>query len=69
VRGVSFWTEDHGGVPSVYFSDPNGVMLEITVRQANRMTPSVARRALTVVRRWATKRGQRGVPKAASQDR
>ena len=28
--GVAFWEEDHGDQQSVYFPDPNGVILEIT---------------------------------------
>jgi glyoxylase I family protein len=28
--GVSFWDEDHGDQRSVYFPDPDGVILEIT---------------------------------------
>jgi catechol 2,3-dioxygenase-like lactoylglutathione lyase family enzyme len=28
--GVEFWEEDHGDQQSVYFADPNGVVLEIT---------------------------------------
>jgi glyoxylase I family protein len=26
---IEFWEEDHGGQESLYFSDPNGIMLEI----------------------------------------
>jgi glyoxylase I family protein len=29
-RGVSFWEEDHETQRSVYFEDPNGIVLEIT---------------------------------------
>jgi hypothetical protein len=28
--GVAFWEEDHGDQRSVYFPDPDGVILEIT---------------------------------------
>jgi catechol 2,3-dioxygenase-like lactoylglutathione lyase family enzyme len=28
--GVTFWEEDHGNQQSLYFEDPNGVVLEIT---------------------------------------
>jgi len=28
--GVAFWEEDHGDQQSIYFEDPNGVVLEIT---------------------------------------
>jgi glyoxylase I family protein len=28
--GVEYWEEDHGGQRSLYFEDPNGVVLEIT---------------------------------------
>jgi len=28
--GVPFWEEDHGDQQSIYFEDPNGIVLEIT---------------------------------------
>ena len=28
--GVAYWEEDHGNQQSLYFEDPNGVVLEIT---------------------------------------
>ncbi len=28
--GLKFWEEDHGGQQSLYFEDPNGIVLEIT---------------------------------------
>jgi glyoxylase I family protein len=28
--GVAFWEEDHGDQQSIYFPDPNGVIIEIT---------------------------------------
>ena len=28
--GVAFWEEDHGDQQSIYFQDPNGIVLEIT---------------------------------------
>jgi catechol 2,3-dioxygenase-like lactoylglutathione lyase family enzyme len=32
---VDFWEEDHGAQHSVYFADPNGVILEITTPASN----------------------------------
>jgi len=50
-HGVGFAEEDHGSQQSIYFKDPNGVVLEIT-------TPSSAQQATAdphahdVVKRW-----------------
>jgi hypothetical protein len=48
---VDFWEERHGDQRSVYFSDPDGVILEITWPASN----TVARerpQALETVQRW-----------------
>jgi glyoxylase I family protein len=50
-RGVKFSEEDHGAQQSIYFQDPNGIMLEITTpasEGSNTAEPS----AHDVVRRW-----------------
>jgi len=59
--GVSSWVEDHDGVPSLYFSDPNDVMIEITCHQRT-STRRADGAALAVVRRWATACGQGEIP-------
>ena len=52
---VRFWEEDHGAQQSIYFADPDGVVLEITAPPSR---PSGARagRAAEVVRRWQASR-------------
>ena len=51
-HAVSYWVEDHDGSPSIYFSDPNGVMFEITYHQPEPFDERVAAEANAVVRRW-----------------
>ena len=49
--GVDFWEEDHGPQKSLYFPDPNGVILEVTTppsAPAQTHDPAAADRA----RRW-----------------
>ncbi len=49
--GVALWEEDHGVQHSLYFSDPNGVVLEITnppSKPAARTNPA----ALAFARSW-----------------
>jgi len=53
-HGVDYWTEDHGGEPSVYFSDPNGHILEIN-GHVTELEAGDAEGALAVVRRWDTR--------------
>lgn len=50
--GLDFWEEDHGDQRSLYFSDPNGVTLEITSRPSAR---DIAHSAAAVTRalKWA----------------
>jgi catechol 2,3-dioxygenase-like lactoylglutathione lyase family enzyme len=40
LSGVSFWEEDHGTQRSVYFEDPNGIVLEITTPASRELTSS-----------------------------
>ncbi len=42
VAGVANWEEDHGSQRSLYFEDPNGIVLEITTPPSSRAftTPS-----------------------------
>jgi catechol 2,3-dioxygenase-like lactoylglutathione lyase family enzyme len=50
-RSIELWEEDHGTQRSIYFPDPDGLILEITTPP----TPAVARRnaaAGGVVRAW-----------------
>jgi glyoxylase I family protein len=48
---VDFWEEDHGDQQSLYFSDPNGVTLEIASRPAARACAQSAS-ALTRALKW-----------------
>ncbi len=52
---VRFWEEDHGAQQSLYFSDPDGVVLEITAPPSRRGVANAAR-AAEVVRRWQASR-------------
>jgi catechol 2,3-dioxygenase-like lactoylglutathione lyase family enzyme len=63
--GVSHWEEDHDGAPSIYFSDPNGVMLEINCHRPEPMRRGAATAGLAVVRQWIARRGQRTVSRRA----
>ncbi len=51
MAGVDYWQEDHGRQHSVYFADPNGVILEITTPPSQ---PGAApdRRARETVLAW-----------------
>jgi catechol 2,3-dioxygenase-like lactoylglutathione lyase family enzyme len=49
--GASFWEEDHGDQRSLYVTDPNGVVLEITTPASTApQTPDAA--ALAKARAW-----------------
>ena len=50
--GVSFWEENHGEQASIYFPDPDGVILEITW-PASTVRPVADPEAAEAVRRWA----------------
>lgn len=49
--GVRFWEEDHGAQQSIYFEDPDGVVLEITAPPSAPLARR-SERAAAVVRRW-----------------
>ncbi|MFN3511722.1 MAG: VOC family protein [Phenylobacterium sp.] len=49
--GVRYWEEDHGAQQSLYFEDPDGVVLEITA-PPSRPNGSAAERAARTVQRW-----------------
>jgi catechol 2,3-dioxygenase-like lactoylglutathione lyase family enzyme len=49
--GVAVREEDHGDQLSIYFEDPNGVVLEITT-PATQTTPEPSREALGRARAW-----------------
>ena len=53
--GVRFWEEDHGAQQSIYFEDPDGVVLEITA-PPSRLSPAAGERAAETVRRWQAAR-------------
>jgi glyoxylase I family protein len=53
--GVRFWEEDHGAQQSIYFEDPDGVVLEITA-PPSRPQLGTGDRAEGVVRRWLSAR-------------
>ena len=50
-HGVPFSEEDHGSQHSIYFSDPNGILLEVTTPASSRPTVSDPQ-AGERVRRW-----------------
>ena len=48
---IDFWEEDHGSQRSIYFEDPNGVVLEITA-PPSRAGKTASRAALAAAKRW-----------------
>jgi glyoxylase I family protein len=50
--GVAFEVEHHGAQRSLYFQDPNGIMLEITAPPSEADARS-SERAAAMVRKWA----------------
>lgn len=52
---VSYWVEDHDGAPSLYFSDPNDVLFEVTAHRPERFDRRAAAQGLAVLRRWGSK--------------
>jgi len=50
-KRVDFWEETHGAQRSLYFEDPNGVILEVTA-PPSRPGKQTSRAALTAARRW-----------------
>jgi catechol 2,3-dioxygenase-like lactoylglutathione lyase family enzyme len=57
-REVDFWEEDHGDQWSIYFSDPNGVLLEITYPASARALPRQPG-AKRVILEWLARRPAR----------
>jgi catechol-2,3-dioxygenase len=57
---VAFTEEDHGRQHSIYFSDPNGIVLEVTTPASNRDLQPDAH-AARQVQRWITALGGGGV--------
>lgn len=53
--GVRFWEEDHGAQQSIYFEDPDGVVLEITAPPSHPQLMADDR-AADVVSRWLSAR-------------
>lgn len=52
---VRFWEEDHGAQQSLYFADPDGVVLEITA-PPSRPSAGNSERAAELVARWQASR-------------
>lgn len=50
-RKIEFWEETHGTQKSIYFEDPNGVVLEITA-PPSRPAHEMDRSALKLAREW-----------------
>src|SRR5579871_4312195 len=50
--GVMFWEEDHGDRQSLYFQDPNGIVLEITSPPSATEPAADAAAALAKARAW-----------------
>src|ERR1043166_1780930 len=50
-KGVAFWEEDHGSQRSLYFEDPNGMVLEITAPPSRAKGPASGA-ALAAARKW-----------------
>ena len=49
--GVRYWEEDHGAQQSIYFQDPDGVVLEVTA-PPSRPASGASERARATVLRW-----------------
>lgn len=49
--GIAFWEESHGRQKSLYFEDPNGMILEVTAPPSNAKGPT-AKAALDHATRW-----------------
>ena len=48
---IDFWEENHGTQNSIYFEDPNGVVLEVTA-PPSRPAKQTGRRALAMAEKW-----------------
>ena len=53
--GVAFWDEDHDVQQSIYFEDPDGVVLEVTA-PPSRPDLTTSERAAALVQRWSSGR-------------
>lgn len=51
-KGVAFWEEDHGPQHSLYFKDPNGIVLEITAPASAALSAPPAARASETIEAW-----------------
>jgi catechol 2,3-dioxygenase-like lactoylglutathione lyase family enzyme len=56
-HGVDFWEEHHAEQRSIYFADPDGVVLEITW-PASRVIPTERLDALAAAQRWMARKKQ-----------
>jgi catechol 2,3-dioxygenase-like lactoylglutathione lyase family enzyme len=61
---VAFWEEDHGNQQSIYFSDPNGLVLEVTF-PASRKALLHDESAESVVTEWIRRQARSGGPAKA----
>jgi catechol 2,3-dioxygenase-like lactoylglutathione lyase family enzyme len=50
-RGAKYWVEDHGGELSIYLTDPNGHVVELTYSRPS-FSAEQRRRAPEIVRAW-----------------
>lgn len=58
-RGIDHWTEEHGDDLSLYFTDPNGIVVELTSHARGRFAAGRARSGLDALRQWTAERQQR----------
>jgi catechol 2,3-dioxygenase-like lactoylglutathione lyase family enzyme len=58
-HGIAFSDEDHGAQHSIYFSDPNGIVLEVTTPPSPPLSPAAARAAERVLL-WIAARSRNG---------
>jgi glyoxylase I family protein len=54
-HGVEMWEEDHGAQQSIYFVDPNGLVLEVTTPASAAAIP-VRPAAIDEVRAWLSRK-------------
>ncbi|MGH7865781.1 MAG: VOC family protein, partial [Candidatus Binataceae bacterium] len=65
---VPFWSEDHGGAISIYATDPNGHIIELTYDQL-RVSKADGQAAAAVVKKWLASRHRPQRKKAARKGR
>jgi catechol 2,3-dioxygenase-like lactoylglutathione lyase family enzyme len=51
-KGVAHWEEDHGSQRSLYFKDPNGIVLEIIAPASAAISAPPGRQAGDIVSAW-----------------